>query len=151
MRALAAFALALALTACGNRADEVEVPAGPALHVERLTLTPAEQGGTSFVYGLIRNDGREADKLLVVSSPIAQRFDFLGTRYGADGKSEVFTAAVGANVPSQGELALAPGGTHLRAVRLSAPLVEGERALVTLSFERSGDLQFEAVIAPPPS
>jgi copper(I)-binding protein len=148
MRGLAALALAFALVACGNAADEAEAPAHPALQVQ-LTLTPTAQGGTSYVYGVVRNDGREADRLLSISSPMAERFDFLGTRYGADGKAEVFTAADGANVPAMGELALAPGGMHLRAMRATASLVEGERAPVTLSFERSGDLQVEAAIAPP--
>lgn len=147
MKALAALAFALIVVACGRDAEEA---ARPVLQVERLTFSPARAHGESLGYGLLRNSGAAGDTLLAASSPLAARIDIRGTRYEEDGARVAFTAAGGVPVPPHGETPLAPGGVHLRAIGLTADLVEGARAPITLVFEHGGEVQLEAVIAAPP-
>lgn len=49
----------------------------------------------------------------------------------------------GIEVPAGATVTLAPGGLHLMFMQLKAPLVEGTRVPVTLTFEKSGTVEIE--------
>lgn len=44
------------------------------------------------------------------------------------------------DVPTNGEVLLAPGGLHLMFIGLKAPLKEGESVAITLVFEKAGEV-----------
>ena len=146
---LAASAALLALCsiatahAHGGRAGDVEI-AHPF-----ATPTPAgATSGAAYVVTL-ENTGKQPDRLLRVSTPVAQR-------------AEIHTMAVDAGgvmrmreVP---EIALAPGvpvkmrpgaGVHFMLIGLKQPLKEGDSFPLTLEFERGGKTVVKVVVQTP--
>ena len=66
----------------------------------------------------------------------------------SDGMARMREAG-GVDVPPGTSVMLAPGGLHLMLMNLAAPLVAGQRFIVTLTFERSGTRDVAvAVLAP---
>jgi copper(I)-binding protein len=55
---------------------------------------------------------------------------------------EVETVAV----PAHGEAMLAPGGIHVMLIGLKAPLEEGRRFPLTLTFEHAGEVEVMTTI-----
>ncbi len=152
----AACALSMSVMGCSPPGEQptaqpMAAPiAGPAVRVEAMTITPTPGGrDMSAGYMTIRNTGAEPDTLLSVSSPAAGRIDIHETRMDAQGVMQMFPIAGGVTVPAQGEIAFAPGGLHLMLMDLAAPLTEGERVVMTLTFQRTGPVQIEAVVARP--
>jgi copper(I)-binding protein len=96
-------------------------------------------------YMTITNKGAEADRLMGVSSPIANQ-------------SQVHQMAMDNGVmsmrPVQGGLEIKPGQTvelkpqsfHLMLMGLKQPLSQGERMKVTLEFAKAGKLDLEYVV-----
>lgn len=143
----AALLAALALAACGAQPRADAPPRGPYLHVENFVLTPSGAAGESDGYLLVRNEGDSPDTLTAAASPLAQRIDVRDTRLDATGAAQTFPIAGVVSIPAQGEVRFARGGLYLAAQGLRAPLAEGDRAPVTLTFARSGAIEVEAVVA----
>lgn len=55
----------------------------------------------------------------------------------------------GVDVPARKTVSLAPQGTHLMLMDLSAPLVPGEHFRVTLTFERAGKVDVDVEVRSP--
>lgn len=143
----AALLAAAALAACGAPPQADAPPRAPYLHVERFTWTPSGANGESDGYLVVRNEGATPDTLTAASSPLAQRIDVRDTRLDANGAPQTFPIADAVSIPALGEVRFAPGGLYLAAQGLRAPLAEGDRAPVTLTFARSGAIEVEAVVA----
>lgn len=152
----AALIAAFALAACGNDrpqqfAEATSAPAAPVLRVESLTVTPTVDARTpSSAFFTVRNVGGEADRLVSATTTAADRIDIHDTRVDDKGEARSFSIAGGVPIPADGQVAFAPGGLHLKVIGAHAPLGEGGRIPLTLTFERSGAIQFEAVVAPAP-
>jgi periplasmic copper chaperone A len=108
----------------------------------RATPKGASVGGA---YMTITNKGSEADRLIGVSSPVAN-------------KLEVHQMSMDKGVmsmrPVQGGLEIKPGQTvvlnpesfHLMLLGLKQPLTQGERVKATLDFAKAGKLDLEYVV-----
>lgn len=108
----------------------------------RATM-PQQQAGGAFV--TIENKGKEADKLVGASTPVAKSV-------------ELHTMAMDNNVMKMREvsnielkpastLVMKPGdGYHLMLMGLQQPLKAGDKFPITLTFEKSGKTEVTAVV-----
>jgi copper(I)-binding protein len=89
----------------------------------------------------IRNTGRETDRVIGASTPVADRVELhvMASEQGIMKMRE----ATSFEVPARKRLVLRPGGTHLMIVGLRKPFVKGQRIPLTLRFERGGDVHIE--------
>ena len=108
----------------------------------RATPKGAAVGGA---YMTITNKGPEADRLIGISSPIANQLAV---------HQMVMDKGVMSMRPVQGGLEIKPGQTvelkpqsfHLMLMGLKRPLAQGERVKATLEFAKAGTLDLEYVV-----
>lgn len=95
---------------------------------------------TAAGYLTITSNGTGADALIAASSPQAES----GALHMMEVKDEVMSmhpAEGGIAIPAGGAVTLAPGGFHIMFVTLKAPLKEGDKLPVTLTFEKAGTIE----------
>ncbi len=117
------------------------------LHIEEPTARPTrpgQPGGAAYVS--IDNRGKEADRLVGASSPVA-------------GKTEIHTMKMEGNVMRMrevGEIAIAPGSTvvmqpgdgyHIMLLKLKKPLNAGDEFPLTLNFEKAGKVEVTVTVS----
>ncbi len=95
-------------------------------------------------YVTIRNRGRDADRLIAVSSPAAARAA-LHTHIMEAGVMKMRRLAA-FEVAAGAVTAMKPGGSHIMLMGLTAPLVQGGSFPLTLTFERAGTLTLEVTV-----
>jgi len=120
--------------------------AGPA-GADGLAVTQAWSRATppgatvAAVYLTLDNSGGTADRLLSVSTDVAERPEVHTTVHDGDvvrmRRTEPLDIAAGERI------AFGPGGRHLMLMGLKAPLVQGSRITVTLQFEKAGPVSFQ--------
>lgn len=130
MRRLLYFLLAVASPAFADLV--VENPSAGA------TPPGASVGGG---YMLIRNTGSAPDKLVGASSPMSERVEMHVS--SSEGGVVRMRQQENLTVPAKGRLELKPGGGHLMLVGLKQPLKPGDTVVLTLRFERAGDVRTE--------
>ncbi len=134
--------LALALGAGPAVADTVKVGN---ITVEspwaRATPKGSEVGAG---YLTIKNDGATADRLtgVTVDFAIVQVHEMKMNK----GVMEMREVAGGLEIPAHGTVKLAPNGYHLMFIGLKHPLVKGETAKATLTFEHAGKVAVDLPI-----
>jgi copper(I)-binding protein len=127
----------------GGRAGDVEIG-----HPFATPTPTGAVNGAAYIATLL-NRGTQPDRLLRVTTPIAQR-------------AEIHTMAVDAGgvmrMREAGEIALAPGvavkmrpgaGYHLMLIGLKQPLKEGDSFPLTMEFERGGKTEVKVVVQVP--
>lgn len=100
---------------------------------------------TGAAYLAIENRGDAADRLLSASTPAAERAE-LHTHIHEGGVMKMREVEGGIELPAGEQVFLAPGGLHVMLMGLKAPLKEGERFPLTLTFEKAGELQVEVAV-----
>ncbi len=108
-----------------------------------------QMGGTSTsaVYLVIRNEGKEADRLLGAESDAAQTVELHQSKMeGGTMKMEPVEAI---DIPPGGQVELKPGGLHIMLIGLKRDLPAGERLTLVLHFEHAGDIEVEAEVRQP--
>lgn len=110
---------------------EAATPAAPYAGVEMPGEVPISL--------LIRNDGRESDRLLGGSTPLAQRVEAHRTRFVRE-RREMQTVPDGIVIPAGATVMLEPGSEHLMMVGLRAGLVQGRSFPLSLAFSRTGQV-----------
>ncbi len=124
--ALATFATGASAQTAGNL--QIEQP------FSRATPNGAKVGGG---YMTIINKGNAADTLVSVSSPAADHVEIHEmSMQGSVMKMQELPK--GLPIDAGKTVALAPGGYHLMMMGLKAPLKEGDKVPVTLTFEKAG-------------
>ncbi|MGZ3348161.1 MAG: copper chaperone PCu(A)C [Xanthobacteraceae bacterium] len=95
-------------------------------------------------YLTIENRGNITDRLLSASTPAAHHVE-IHEMLEMGGIMKMRPTKDGLPIPSHGKLVLSQGGSHLMFLQLAAPFSEGERVLVSLHFEKAGqiDTSFE--------
>jgi len=83
------------------------------------------------VFGPLMNDGATADRLLLVSSPVAEKVEF------RNGKDEGAAAGAIDLSPSK-PVSLAPWGVHLRLIGLKHQVKDKDWVPIRLVFEKAG-------------
>jgi copper(I)-binding protein len=135
-------AVVLAMIAPGAMAQGA---AEGALVVERpwarASIGTSRPGAAYFT---LRNNGAEDDVLTAIETPAAHMAE-LHTTEVRDGVATM-SPVEALQVPAGSEATLAPGGTHVMLMMLTAPLEEGESLPMTLVFERSGRVAVEVPI-----
>ena len=99
----------------------------------------ATPGGAKIGVGYmtITNKGTTADRLVSASSPSAAAVEIHEMKMD-DGVMRMRELAAGLPIEAGKSALLAPGGYHLMLMGLKAPLKEGEKVPVTLTFEKAG-------------
>ena len=91
------------------------------------------------------NKGKEADRLVGAISPLAEKIEIHGIKVvGSDIAMRPLERGVG--LPADTTITLQPRGYHLLLQGLKAPLAQGQRVPVTLTFEKAGARQVELTV-----
>jgi copper(I)-binding protein len=117
------------------------------LHIEHAYARPTPPGArTGGAYFTIRNAGREADRLLRVSSPVAASAELHSMTM--EGNLMKMRAVPSIDIPAGATVTLGSGGYHVMLVGLEHPLATGSVVPLTLTFERSGSIDVSAPVQP---
>ena len=128
------FFLAGAALAHNHEKGEIQVR-----HPWSRATPPGAKVGVAYME--IRNSGSQPDKLLAISTKVAQRVEMHVTeRAGEVMKMRQVKAF---EIPARESYTLRPGSSHLMLVDLAQPLKKGERITMTLRFERAGEVPIE--------
>ncbi len=93
----------------------------------------------------LANKGTEADRLVGAQSPLAEKIEIHGIKVvGPDIAMRPLERGVG--LPADTIITLKPRGYHLLLQGLKAPLAQGQRVPVTLTFEKAGTRQVELTV-----
>jgi hypothetical protein len=135
MNRIHAIAAALALSLVAAPALAQDIKAGD-LTIEKPWARATPKGADIGVaYVEIRNGGGDADKLTGGSADFASVEIHETSMQGNVMKMQELKD--GLAIPAHGDVKLAPGGYHIMLTGLKHPLVKGETAKVTLTFERA--------------
>ncbi len=113
------------------------------------TPTPAGAVNGAAYIATLENTGKQPDRLLRVSSPVAARAEIHTMSMDSAGVMRMREA---------GEIALAPGaavkmrpgdGYHVMLMGLKQPLKKGDSFSMTLEFERGGKAEVKVVVQVP--
>lgn len=102
----------------------------------RATPPSAKMGG---VFLSVNNLSKEGDTLLKAESDVAEQAE-LHQMSMVDGVMKMRQVA-NITVPASGEVKLAPGGLHIMLINLKAPLKEGEKIPLKLTFAKAGTVE----------
>lgn len=115
------------------------------LRIEHPYARPTPPGATTAgAYFTIRNAGARADRLLRVSSPVAQSTELHSMTM--DGAMMRMRAIAALDIPAGARVSLADAGYHVMMTGLRQPLSPGTRVPLTLTFDRSGSIAVYAVV-----
>ena len=119
--------------------------AGGGLDIQRpWARATIGQSKNAVVYMTIANKGSRTDRLLGADSPIARRAGLHGHTM-SDGIMKMRPVAA-IDVAGGGAVELSPGGLHIMLMGLRAPLEEGGRFLLTLTFETAGRIELAVAV-----
>jgi hypothetical protein len=135
----AAFLLATLAAAAPAAAHEFHRLGDIVIEQPWSRATPTKVGGA---YMTLRNNGAVADKLIKVTSPIAESVEIHETKV-EDGTAMMRPVAA-IELKRRSSVQLKPGGLHVMLMGLQRPLKEGERIKLALTFERAGTIEIEA-------
>jgi len=128
-----AFALAFGSVATADAQTGVPSPIQIVAPWARATAAGAKNG---VAYMTVVNKGNSDDRLLAVSTPIAETAEPHKTASENGVMKMLPVDAV--EVKAGSEVVLKPGGYHVMLMHLKAPLQQGETFPMTLTFEKAG-------------
>lgn len=97
-------------------------------------------------YMTLRNTGREADRLVSASTPIARTVEL--HTHVRDGDVMRMRPVRDIAVPAGETVRLRPGGLHVMLIDLTRPLNAGETIPLTLRFEKAGEVTIAVPVRP---
>jgi copper(I)-binding protein len=142
--------LALALTGLAVAASAHEASVG-AIVVAHPYATPSLAGTTTGAayFVALENGGSVADKLVRVSTPVADHVEIHTMSVDAQGVMRM-REIDGVALAPKAKLQMRPGsGMHLMLVGLKQPLKEGATFPMTLQFEHAGSVDVKVVVQTP--
>lgn len=110
----------------------------------RAMIGPARIGA---VYLVVRNEGRTADRLISVESPVSAA-ELHAHRTDAKGVMRMRPLSA-VEIPAGGTVEFAPGGLHVMLPGIKAPLEEGQHFPLTLRFEKAGAVTVDVSVLSP--
>lgn len=142
---IAGLLLLSGLAACGGAE-------GPQIEVENAWARPSPRmAGAGAAYMVIKNTGNETDRLVAGETPAAEVVELHESFMDENDVMKMRPVEGGfIEVPAGGEAELRPGGLHIMLIRLAEPLENGQTIPLTLSFEKSGEIEIEVVVADEP-
>jgi copper(I)-binding protein len=103
--------------------------------------TPVKVGGA---YMTLRNNGAIPDKLIKITSPVAERVEIHETKI--EGGMAMMRPVAAIELKRRSSVQLKPGGLHVMLMGLKGPLEEGQSFALTLEFEHAGTVEVMATI-----
>lgn len=100
----------------------------------------APRAKTGAGYLTIVNGGKEADRLVGGSTPVAERLEIHSVSM-ENNIMRMRHQKEGVEVPAGGQLELKPGGYHIMLIGLKQPLKAGESIPATLEFAKAGKVE----------
>lgn len=111
----------------------------------RATLPNAPVAGGFFT---VTNNGAEDDRLIGASSDVAGHLEVHEMAMEGD-IMRMRELKDGLPIPAGETVELKPGGYHVMFMDLKQPLVQGEIVMVTLVFEKAGEIEIPLAIGAP--
>jgi periplasmic copper chaperone A len=141
----AMFAAAFALLAGAAQAHDYKL--GP-LEIKHPWARATPKGAAvAGGYLTIVNAGKEPDRLVGGSSPVAGRFE-IHEMAVTDGMMRMRALPQGLEIKPGATVELKPGSYHLMFMNLKKPLVQGQSIKGTLTFEKAGSIEVEYTVEP---
>ena len=139
--AAATLALALALP-LGAQEDH-----GPGMHVEdAYARVNGGIGKTGAIFLMVHNNTETDDRLLDVSSDVAQRVELHTHKDNGNGVMQMLHVPEGFALPAGEMLYLARGGHHVMLLGLTRALQDGDTFPLTLTFEKAGEVTVDVTV-----
>jgi hypothetical protein len=131
-------ALAIVLAGCApSWAHEFTVGELMVEHPWARPSLGASPNGAAYL--IVKNNGKEADRLLSVSGDVAGRVELHATLMDGD-VMRMRPVKDGVEIPPGQSVEIVPGGLHIMLMGLAAPLKEGDSFPLSLQFERAGSV-----------
>jgi periplasmic copper chaperone A len=134
--------VALGAAACGSDESASEASGGVTV-TDAWARSPMSDAGA--VYFVITNGGAEADRLVGVTAPDLGGTAEIHETTMANGQAEM-RPVDGVDIPAGGSVTFEPGGYHVMLTGLTSPVEVGSTIGVTLTFERTGDVEVQAEV-----
>jgi copper(I)-binding protein len=108
---------------------------------------PSMGGSNGAAYMVIKNSGGAPDKLLKAGCDVANSVELHQTEM----KDNVVSMhpVESLDIPANGQVELKPGGYHIMLIGLKQGLKAGDKATLTLAFEKAGTITVEAEVRNP--
>ena len=131
--------LAVVVAACGSTTTSTSGITVSEAWVRNPPI--ADQPGAAY---LVIQNGGSADKLLSVTSDVAQMIE-LHQSMESGGMMQMSPVS-NIEVPANGKVELKPGGFHMMLMGLTRPLKLGDKVQFTLNFEKAGKIPVTAEV-----
>ena len=129
------------LAACAPAAS------GPKVSVEGVWGRPSPKIATAGAFYMIfKNTGNAADTLTAATSTACGTVEMHETVDKGGMMEMVPIVGQKIAVPAGGTVELKPGGTHIMCIDKKADFAAGSKIPLTLTFEKSGEMKFDAEI-----
>ena len=128
---LAATAALFTLPAFANEGVQVNDP---------YAITRGAIGATGAVFFTVENHASVEDRLLAVTTDVAEKVEMHTHSQTADGVMTMPAVPEGFPIAAGGELVLQRGGNHIMLMGLTRALKDGDVIDMTLTFEQAGDV-----------
>jgi len=107
------------------------------------TSTMKAQTGAAFM--MIHNKG-EADRLIGVTSPVAERVELHTHKENAQGVMQMIHVEEGFEMPADGMIVMERVGHHVMFLGLTRSLKQDDIVPVTLIFEKAGEVNVDVPV-----
>jgi copper(I)-binding protein len=95
-------------------------------------------------YLVIANPTASADRVIAISSPIADRVEI--HQHFLDGDVMRMREVPNVEIGPGETVAFKPGGLHLMLIKLKHPLRQGDRFPLTVKLERAGEIRVDVTV-----
>jgi copper(I)-binding protein len=113
------------------------------------SFATATNAKTGAVFMTLMNTGDEDDKLLSVTSDVAEITEIHQNMIDPDDGQMMMRRVKEIVIPAKESVDLEPTGYHVMLIKLKAPLKKDESFPVTLTFEKSGERMVNTAIVMP--
>lgn len=136
----------IVLAACGNESTRPDLK--PTEGWARETVAGQN---SAAAYLTVINNGTGADRLVGVSTDVAEHSMIHSTTTSEHGVSRMRHMDHGLEIPAKTAVELSPGRTHIMLTGLKEPLKRGQKLTLELKFEESGRKRAKIKVLDPAS
>lgn len=131
------------LTACAGSGSSGGVSV---IRVADAWARPTSGTDVGGVYMTIENTGSGADRLVGLSTDVAESASVHESKSDASGMMSMQPVEGGLEVPANGSVSLKPGGYHVMLMKLKSPLVANGTFKLTLKFQSGKDVTVDVTV-----
>ena len=115
-------------------------------HPYARSTVPGQASGAAYL--TIENQGKQADKLIAITSPVAKSVEI--HTMSMEGDVMKMREVQSIELKPHAKIAMNPGdGYHIMLIGLKQPLKRGDKFPLTLSFENSGKVDVSVTVEDP--